>query len=429
MLVSIITSVYNAGPYLQEAIDSILRQTHEEFEWIIFDDASDDKTNEILRSITDKRIIITRNNERLGLTKNLNTALNIAKGEYILRMDGDDIALPGRIEKQVRYMEDNRDVLLSGGSMICFGESDALRRAATDFETLKIRLIYNSVISHPTFIFRREVLDNYNIYYDEKLPFAQDYGFTYSVSKRGKITNVSDVLMKYRIHGRQISKENAQMQNICANRTRIRILNDLGIYLSREDEISWCDFCSNYYNIESKARLDSIFNTIEMIIAANFKIAFFDQIILEQLLLSKFNNYKSLCEKNDSNNSGVAIKNKFQRIMQVMYVWDDIPELRIRNYLERIGVQVIGIYGASFLGEYICRKLRRLNIEVRCFADTFPENSYLFAEEKVMTSRDVLPFVDGVINTVIGHSEEIRGILNNEGKKIVIDIEEMTYQM
>ena len=104
-LVSIIMSVYNEERYIQESLDSVLSQTLDNFELIIIDDCSTDKTAEMIEGYHDSRIRLYRNKENQGLTKNLNNALRYCRGDYIARMDGDDICLPQRLEKQVQYME------------------------------------------------------------------------------------------------------------------------------------------------------------------------------------------------------------------------------------------------------------------------------------------------------------------------------------
>ena len=100
-LVSIIMSVYNSEDYLKEAIDSILGQTYANLEFIIIDDASTDRSLDIVKSYNDKRILLIKNEVNIGLAASLNKGIEIARGKYIARMDSDDISLPERCEKQV----------------------------------------------------------------------------------------------------------------------------------------------------------------------------------------------------------------------------------------------------------------------------------------------------------------------------------------
>ena len=114
--ISVVMSVYNGEKYLREAIDSILSQTYQNFEFIVIDDCSSDNTSYILKSYTDARMQIIRNDRNLKLPASLNKGLKIAKGKYIARMDADDIAMPDRFAKQVEYLEEHSDVAVVGGS-------------------------------------------------------------------------------------------------------------------------------------------------------------------------------------------------------------------------------------------------------------------------------------------------------------------------
>ncbi len=112
--VTVLMSVYNGEKYLREAIDSILNQTFKDFEFLIIDDGSTDSSADIIRSYTDFRIRLIQNEKNIGLTRSLNKGLKLAKGEYIARMDVDDISLPIRFEKQVSFLDKYEDVKLVG---------------------------------------------------------------------------------------------------------------------------------------------------------------------------------------------------------------------------------------------------------------------------------------------------------------------------
>src|SRR4030042_6096810 len=118
--ISVIMSVYNGLPlgpqpktktassaYLKEAVESILNQTYRNFEFIIVDDASRDKSWDYLKSLKDRRIKLIRNKKNLGLAASLNIALRQAQGDYVARMDADDISLPNRFEEQIYFLQKN----------------------------------------------------------------------------------------------------------------------------------------------------------------------------------------------------------------------------------------------------------------------------------------------------------------------------------
>ena len=121
-LISVIMSNYNTPEeYLREAIESILNQTYKNFEFIIIDDCSTDNSLEIIKSYNDERIVLIENEENIGLTKSINKGLAVAKGEYIARMDADDVSLPQRFEKQINYMNDHTELIVCGSSMELIG--------------------------------------------------------------------------------------------------------------------------------------------------------------------------------------------------------------------------------------------------------------------------------------------------------------------
>ncbi|HGF9542707.1 TPA: glycosyltransferase family 2 protein, partial [Acinetobacter baumannii] len=118
MLVSVVLPAYNAELYLKEAIDSVLSQTFTDFELIILNDGSIDRTEEIILSYNDSRIVYVKNEKNLGLIGTLNKGINLAKGKYIARMDADDICLPERFKKQVDFLEKNNEIDLIGTNAI-----------------------------------------------------------------------------------------------------------------------------------------------------------------------------------------------------------------------------------------------------------------------------------------------------------------------
>ena len=114
--ISVVMAVYNGERHLREAIDSILNQTFADFEFVIIDDASTDRSGRILQEYAgkDKRIVIIGNETNMGLSKSLNKGIRLTKGEYIARMDADDISFPDRFEKQVKFLDDHNDIGILG---------------------------------------------------------------------------------------------------------------------------------------------------------------------------------------------------------------------------------------------------------------------------------------------------------------------------
>ena len=123
MKATVLMPVFNGEKHLNEAINSILSQSFQDFEFLIIDDGSTDHSKKIIRSYQDKRIRFIENDRNLQLSRTLNRGIQLAKGEYILRMDADDISFPNRLEKQIQFMDQNLEIIASGSSLKLMGES------------------------------------------------------------------------------------------------------------------------------------------------------------------------------------------------------------------------------------------------------------------------------------------------------------------
>lgn len=215
--VSVIMSVYNTNKeWLAEAIESILNQTFDDFEFIIILDAPTDGCDKVVKKYEkkDSRIIVIENEENIGLTRSLNKGLSIAKGKYIARMDADDISLLNRFELQYNYMENHPEVVVVGSRVFSGDLTTAAQYEWTEQEDIfRIRMLfYNVGVPHPTAFIRRYILVNNKIGYTETIKKSQDYKLWVDLMKYGRIIILPDVLLMYRIHDKQISAEkNSQM--------------------------------------------------------------------------------------------------------------------------------------------------------------------------------------------------------------------------
>ena len=231
VMLSVLMAAHNAEKYIFETIESVLMQTYDDFEFIIIDDASTDSTNSIIRQFDDKRVKLLENTKNLGLTKSLNIGLKVAKGKYIVRTDADDINITDRFEKQVEYMESNPQIMLSSCSMIIFdGNIEKPRILDFDNSQIKARLLFNSVLLHPGFIFKREICAEDG--YDETYRYAQDYEFQARMSQKYAISCIKDIGVRYRVSESQISTKKYIEQQECANRVRRRMFLHYGIALN-----------------------------------------------------------------------------------------------------------------------------------------------------------------------------------------------------
>lgn len=199
-LVSIIMSVYNGADFIEETINSILKQNYSEFELIIVDDCSTDDTWNILNAFTDKRIIILRNEKNMHLAFSLNRAIKASQGKYVARMDGDDICEPDRFVKQVEYLRSHPDIAVLGGYAQQFGSSTVLMKFPIEHEEIKVELLFTNPMSHPAVMFRSTLIDSW---YDSRIIAAQDYELWSRLIWKVQFHNLPTTLIKYRIHDKQ----------------------------------------------------------------------------------------------------------------------------------------------------------------------------------------------------------------------------------
>ncbi len=214
--VSVLMTAYNAENYIGLAIQSILDQTYKNFEFIIIEDCSKDRTWEIIKDCAsiDKRIIAIRNEKNLNAGRSSNKGLKLCKGKYIVRMDADDWSYPDRIEKQVQYMENNPNVCVSGGAMVICDEDlqpKGIRHYATEDKEIRSRMLRLNQIPHPASIWRKETLKKTKLY-PTNLGMSEDYALTLEISQYGLLGNIDNTLIKFRVHINSISNSKMALQ-------------------------------------------------------------------------------------------------------------------------------------------------------------------------------------------------------------------------
>lgn len=232
MLVSVVMPTYNGIQFLQESINSILNQTHCDFEFIILDDCSTEPVFDLIQSYDDSRIIAFRNPENIGLTKSLNICLNKAQGDFIVRHDGDDISLPNRIEEQLKFFEEGvgftscwYNYLISENNewnvVPLTGSQRIVTEDLTDLYTKR-----NCGCDAGT-IYSKEAIRKIG-YFDERCYLGQTYNYNRRIQKFFKGVVVPEALYLFRQWENQVSK-------------RAKILHP-------EFCINWHDWCNKCAN-------------------------------------------------------------------------------------------------------------------------------------------------------------------------------------
>jgi len=216
-LLSVLIPVYNAGPPLRCAIESILSQTHRNFELLLINDASKDRSADIIRSYErkDSRIRAIYHDKNVGLAATLNEGLHLARGALVVRMDQDDESLPHRLEVQRDFMHTNPEVVVSGSLVYHMGAkkgSDHLIVVPCSIDEVTRTLPIHNCIYHPSVILRRQpILDLGG--YREQFKNAEDYDLWLRVSTKHAITNIGCPLLRYRfsVNGMTISRKWEQL--------------------------------------------------------------------------------------------------------------------------------------------------------------------------------------------------------------------------
>jgi glycosyltransferase involved in cell wall biosynthesis len=215
-LISVIMPVYNAGKYLPKALDSVLAQTLADFEFIIIDDGSTDASVGTLDKYAaqDSRIRLIRR-PNTGYVIALNEALALASGEFIARMDADDICLPKRFERQSQFLCDHADIVLVGGRVEIIDEGGRLiirPEVPCDDASLQAALLEGrTLIGHPTVMVRREIMQKCGGY-DVNCSPAEDLDMWLRVGEVGKLANLPELVLQYRQHAQSVSSTKHDQQ-------------------------------------------------------------------------------------------------------------------------------------------------------------------------------------------------------------------------
>ena len=221
--------VYNGVQFLNQSIESILNQTFDNFEFMIIDDGSTDQSLDLIRKYDDSRINLIINNENLGQCATMNHGIRLATGQYIARIDQDDISLPRRLEMQAQYFLNHPEV----GVLGCHAKivdknlkTVLLKSRPTTNNENKWRLLYSTSVMHPSAMFRKSIIDKYGGY-NQKFSPAEDYELWSRLSQHTEIHQLSDYLILRRLHENSTSSLNRSVQYDSTNQIRNININRL----------------------------------------------------------------------------------------------------------------------------------------------------------------------------------------------------------
>ncbi len=235
--VTVLLPVYNGEKYLLESVQSILQQTFSDFEFLIVDDGSTDRSADIIASFGDSRIRVLKNPERLKLSGALNRGIQEAKGKYIARMDADDIAMPGRLEGQFRFMEQHPDVGVCGSAIEIFGRKQQTRvnQYPADAEEIKAYALFDCPFCHPAVMIRKDLLQKHGLEYDGSYYPTEDYELWARATLLFQTANIDEILLRYRVHDESMTGSDWDRMDSQAARIIGGLLDRLAVRYSEED--------------------------------------------------------------------------------------------------------------------------------------------------------------------------------------------------
>jgi glycosyltransferase involved in cell wall biosynthesis len=226
--ISVILPVYNAEKYILASIQSILSQTYSNFELIVLNDGSTDKSGEIIKEIDDSRIVYVEH-PNCGLASTLNKGLGLAKGQFIARQDADDISYPQRFEKQIAFLRTHPQCGLLGTWAQIIDEkgnvTSRYHRHETENNSIKFTLCFDNSFVHSSVMFRKEVLSTVGNYDSSVHHLVQDYEYWFRISRKYQLANLSETLLDYREVGSSISRITSDFSRVVAEQSSQNLSN------------------------------------------------------------------------------------------------------------------------------------------------------------------------------------------------------------
>lgn len=305
-LVSVLIPCYNVEKYVVESVSSILNQTYKNLEIITINDCSTDNTGELLQQLADKdnRIKVITNEENLKLISTLNKGIALCNGEYIARMDADDISLPTRIEKEVDFLERNKDHDIVSTMFYAFRSENPrkkdLHHSPFRDEELRAYMLFRSGICHPAVMIRKRVFSELGLKFETEYLHVEDYALWSEAIYKTKIANISEPLLLYRVHQHQISSLNEDLQT--ENKKKVFKIHCKHLGLPIDDEFVdiYASVAECVPTVASITYLDKCEQFMLLLLDINKKNPFCDDNYLHRLLSI---NWLRLCA-----NSRIGIK-------------------------------------------------------------------------------------------------------------------------
>ena len=297
--VSVLMPIYNAQEFLKEAIDSILNQTFRDFELLLINDGSTDKSKDIIENYRDDKRVRIFHKKNEGITKTLNFGLAQSFGRYIARMDADDISMPERLQLQVDYLDNHRNVGLLGTRFKAFninGEFIENLDVELTNEELQKKILESCRFGHPTVMMRRSVLEAVGVYDESAWAYTvEDYDLWLRIAEKFEIANLPQYLLHYRVNPNSITQSKKEI-NQKGTKECIR---------------------------RAKERRALISNTFVSICIPTYKLADHLRKALNSILIQTHKNYEVIITDDTPDSSIEDVYNEFKDQMTIKYYRND----------------------------------------------------------------------------------------------------------
>lgn len=277
-LISALMSVYNGERFVAEAVESILNQSCTDFEFLVVNDGSTDRSADIIRSFNDPRIVYIENPVNMGLIASLNKGLALARGRYIARMDHDDVALPERFSEQIAHLEGNRDLVVAGSDYYLVTDNRETRSAqhwSRHSDYLKTVLLFSTCFAHPT-VMMKNVFRETGLTYEGEFKHTEDYRLWTRLAAQGGFAVIPKALIRYRVHAGQTTVQNRSAQFALSARIREDYLEKLG-FTCTETQREIHHLIGNNTFIRQKDQLEAAGNWLLELVRQNREKAVFSE--------------------------------------------------------------------------------------------------------------------------------------------------------
>ncbi|MCV9931877.1 glycosyltransferase family 2 protein [Flavobacterium sp. LS1R47] len=279
--ISVIMPVYNAEPFLKESIESILNQTHTDFELLLLNDKSTDNSLEIILEYKqkDSRIIVINKESNVGPANIRNEGIFASKGRFIALMDADDISLPNRFERQVDILKKNPEIGVCGSGFTFFGLKKNVVTHSEKHDEIKVSFLHSCSIGNPTVMLRKDALSG--LIFDNSYIISEDYDLWTRLITKTKFYNIPESLLLYRWHTNNISKTRISNEAQAIRRIKINQLKEFEIEFTNPKIDSYLNAISVKRGLMPSEIIEAI-KASKFLFSQNEKLKKFDHDLLEK---------------------------------------------------------------------------------------------------------------------------------------------------